>query len=149
MFGDGCLAGWEGVWDVLNATFGELASSIERCHEGVSWTIAHHETESSPFTGYGTFDDRGSAGEEHQVLTVAVQRKGDRLSWTSDLATGEGAVLLEGPFFEVPEDRAGDLFGEPLASTIAFVQVVEPTVLQLLPVGAVSRANRRGGARPL
>jgi hypothetical protein len=64
----------------------------------------------------------GVPGDEDLVVTVGVQLRGDRLRWTSDIATGEGVILAEGPACEVPHSHSvGDWAGTQLHSTLEFL----------------------------
>ena len=123
----------EDLWDVLNHAFTDLAVRLKDLNARLTWTIGHRESEAFPFTGYISFSRDGTPGQEDLVLSVGVQRKAGQLLWITDLASGDGEVLAEGPSCTV--EGAPDLarwVAAPLADTLSFLREVEPLLAELL-----------------
>ena len=89
------------LWEPLRDFFNVLIQEILTCNGRLWSTIAHHETQVFPFTGYLALSKNGIPGEEDLVLTLGVQRKGDRLFVRADIARGDGFILADGPAAEI------------------------------------------------
>jgi hypothetical protein len=88
---------WQAAWDSINDGFARVADGIRECNPALWWSCGHAENEMFPFWAYASFSKAGVAGEEDLVLSLSFMRADGRLSFTSDIARGEGEILADGP----------------------------------------------------
>lgn len=89
------------LWPPLHDIFEELLQDVAVCNPHVWSTLAHHETEVFPFTGYMSLGKAGMPGEEDLVLTFGIQKQQHGLLIRVDIARGDGQVVADGPAFEI------------------------------------------------
>lgn len=123
---------WEDIWDVLNGELTGLAGRLALRNPKLRWTVGHLESKAFPFTGYLALSREGIAGQEDVVVSVGVRNEGDTLRWTSDIATGEGEVLADGPGFTTPTAGDPSWSVQALSETIRFLSAQESLLADLV-----------------
>jgi hypothetical protein len=88
---------WEKGWDALNGVFRVLADELHAGNPVLWWSCGHADNESFPFWAWASFNRVGVAGEEDVVVSVSFRRTDRGLEFASDVATGDGEVLADGP----------------------------------------------------
>lgn len=88
---------WESGWEVINEAFRDIAEELRHRNPKLWWTCGHSENEAFPFWAYASFSRSGVAGEEDVVVSVSFKRDGGALEFTSDVARGDGEILVDGP----------------------------------------------------
>jgi len=124
---------WEDVWTELNEAFVRIAAIAHSTNSEIAWTINHWESEIFPFNGYIAFFPSNRRGEEELVVFVGAQRTGDSLTWTNEISTGDGVVIVDGPSFAVDASTPFESWaGDALDATIDFLHDAEAVIVRQL-----------------
>jgi hypothetical protein len=101
---------WDDAWTRLSAAYTWLAGEVVRVNPKVHFTSLRTAGATFVFGAYVSFSRLGVPGEEDLVVSVNCKREGEGLRLTSDIATGDGMILAEGPRANIGE-VAAELMG--------------------------------------
>jgi hypothetical protein len=88
---------WEAAWDSINDGFANVAAELRERNPDLRWSCGHAENEAFPFWAYASFNRSGLAGEEEVVLSLSFKQTDGQLHFASDIASGDGRILADGP----------------------------------------------------
>jgi hypothetical protein len=92
----------EDVRPPLKECFDRLTSRVARLNPGATWVSGQYRTDILSLKAYLAFSRTGAPGEEDIAIVLECSREGRRLLCTSDISSGEDAILLqEGPSAEI------------------------------------------------
>jgi hypothetical protein len=100
------LLTWQDAWDVVNEQLSAVALIALAANPDKKWAASHHDNDRFPFSGVASFlpkDDPNAP--EDLVISIEVHRDQNTLTWSSEITTGGGAPLAEGPSFVVSAAR--------------------------------------------
>ena len=125
---------WDAAWDLINAEFSALAGSLRLSNPALWWSCGHADNETFPFWAYASFGRSGVLGEEDVVLSLSFKSQADgRLAFTSDIASGDGQIVAEGPAAQETADADRDIWvGAQISAGLAFAREHLETLRALL-----------------
>ena len=88
---------WDWFSSRLQAPLSWLCREVELANQGALPCRGQTSTEYFPFREYLTFSRDGDPAEEDLVVDVSVWRDDDSLRVSSDISSGDGLILAEGP----------------------------------------------------
>src|ERR1035438_1952080 len=86
---------WEEVWEMINATFQRIATSLAVTHPTMCWSSGHNDNDAFPFRGYAAF--KKSSADEEVVASVDFHKQDDELRFSADIGLDDGRILADGP----------------------------------------------------
>ena len=95
---------WEATWASINVGFTSLAVELRATNPALWWSCGHAENEAFPFWAYASFSRSRDSGEEDVVVSLSFKDVDGRLSFTSDVALGDGQIVVDGPSADEPDD---------------------------------------------
>ena len=92
------LLTWQDAWDVINDELSAVARIALAANPDKKWSASHYDNDRFPFSGVASFlakDDPDAP--EDLVISIQAHREHDTLTWSSDITTGAGGPLADGP----------------------------------------------------
>ena len=131
------LMTWQDAWDVINDQLSAVALVALEANPDKKWSATQHDNDRFPFSGVASFlpkDDPNAS--EDLVISIEVHREDDTLAWTSDITTGRGGPLAEGPGIVVPAARPLVFWlGDVVEETVEWLRGQTPAISAYLHDG--------------
>jgi hypothetical protein len=131
------LLTWQDAWDVINDELAAVARVALTANPDKRWSASHYDNDRFPFSGVASFlpkDDPNAP--EDLVISIHAHRDHDTLTWASDITTGAGGPLADGPSVVVPATRPLVFWlGEVVDETVEWLREQTPAISEYLRRG--------------
>jgi hypothetical protein len=125
------MVDWNAAWRSLEASFNWLVDEATRENATLASSAGRVSTEVFPFTAHLTFSRSGDFAIEDLVVSVDCKLEGDSLVLSSDIANGDGQILVAGPGARVVS-TSGSAVAAWIEQVVDFVKVQRGFVCRAL-----------------
>ena len=88
---------WNELWDRLESALTKAGRLVAAGMPWFTFRVGHSSTKTFPFDAFLSFSPQHAPGEEVLVVSIACQRTPSGVVCTSDIARGNGYMLIDGP----------------------------------------------------
>lgn len=131
------LLTWQDAWDVINEELSAVARIALAANPDKKWLASHYDNDRFRFSGVASFlakDDPNAP--EDLVISIQAHREHDALTWSSDITTGAGGPLADGPSVVVPVTRPLVFWlGDVVDETVEWLRGHTPAISEYLHDG--------------